>query len=226
MVITYYGHACFGIRTKGVDLLVDPFISGNPLAGHVDVTSIPADVILITHAHRDHIGDVEVIAARTGAHLVAQYEVVAYYAAKGLKGTGMNIGGRVSFPWGQVKSVNAIHSSVFPDGTSGGQAGGFVIWNDEGCIYHAGDTALTLDMSLIPKMCPPLDAAILPIGDHYTMGQSDAVEAAKLAGSGRVIGCHFDTFDPIRIDHQTALTTFQVAGLDLILPSIGDSITI
>lgn len=211
---------------NGKNILFDPFVSGNPLAGHLDMDTIPADVILATHAHRDHIADLETIAKRTNATLISNYEIVSYFEQRGIHGHPMNIGGQVHMPWGTVKSVTAIHSSVFPDGTYGGNPSGFVIWSDAGCIYHAGDTALTMDMQLIPRTCPPLDLAILPIGDNFTMGIGDAVEAARMIGCTTILGCHYDTFGYIQIDHQEAQSAFAHAGMQLLLPGIGETITI
>lgn len=226
MELTYYGHGCFGLRTLGLDLLIDPFVSGNPLAHHIDPAKIPADYLLITHAHGDHTGDAETIGRRTGALIISNFEITSYYGEKGLAGHGMNIGGQSAFPFGTVKYVAAIHSSVFPDGTYGGNPGGFVVWNEEGCIYFSGDTALTMDMQLIPRTCPPLRCAVLPIGDNFTMGYQDATLAAGMLDCDTVVGCHYDSFDAIRIDHPKALEAFTVAGKTLLLPQIGESITL
>lgn len=226
MELTYYGHGCFGLRTMGHDLLLDPFINGNPLAKHIDVAAIPADYILLTHAHGDHTGDVEQVFGRTGASIISNFEIVSHYAAKGMPGHGMNIGGQFRFPFGTIKYVSAIHSSVFPDGTYGGNPGGFVVWNDEGCIYFAGDTALTMDMQLIPRTCPPLLCAVLPIGDNFTMGYQDAILASDMLECDTVIGGHYDSFDVIRIDQGKASEAFTVAGKKLLLPAIGERITI
>lgn len=211
---------------NGKNILFDPFVSGNPLAGHIDVSTIPADFILVTHAHGDHITDLEVIANRTGAMLISNYEIVTYFEKRAIKGHPMNIGGQIKMPWGTVKSVQAIHSSVFPDGSYGGNPGGFVVWNDEICFYNAGDSALTLDMQLIPSICPPLDMAILPIGDNFTMGIDDAVKAAQMVGCKTVVGCHYDTFGYIKIDHQYAQSAFSKAGITLLMPGIGETITV
>ena len=226
MELTYYGHGCFGLRTQGHHLLIDPFISGNPLAKDIDPDSIPADYMLITHAHGDHTGDAERIAHRTNALLISNFEIVSHYSAKGLKGHGMNLGGQFRFPFGTVKYVSAIHSSVFPDGSYGGNPGGFVIWNEEGSVYFAGDTALTMDMQLIPRTCPPLRCAVLPIGDNFTMGYQDAILAADMLECDTVVGCHYDSFDVIRINHSKALEAFTIAGKTLLLPMIGESITL
>ena len=122
--------------------------------------------------------------------------------------------------------VNAIHSSVLPDGTYGGNPGGFVIWNEEYCIYIAGDTALTLDMKLIPDTCPRLDLAILPVGDNFTMGYEDAAIAADFIQCNRVMGCHYDTFPPIALDKAAAQQHFKAKGKELLLPEIGETISL
>lgn len=224
MKFTYFGHGCYGLNTNGIDILVDPFISGNPLAGHIEIDTIQADFILLTHAHGDHIADVQRIASRTGATLISNYEIITYFEGLGLKGHSMNTGGQFTFPFGTLKAVIAIHSSTFPDGTSGGNPLGFVLWNEEVSIYLAGDTALTLDMQLIPRMCPPLTSAVLPIGDNFTMGVSDAVIAAEFIKCDRIVGVHYDTFGYIIIDKTPAKSAFSVAGKSLLLPEIGESI--
>lgn len=224
MRITHYGHSCFSIETKGKHLLIDPFISGNPLAAEVDITALPADVILISHGHQDHVLDAEAIAKRTGATIVAAYEIATWYGNKGLEAIALNHGGSVTVgEVAQVKFVNAVHSSVLPDGTYGGNPGGFVVSNDEGCVYFAGDTALTMDMKLI-DMEFNLDMAILPIGDVFTMGVSDAIIACDFVGCNRAIGMHYDTFPPISIDRIAAKDAFTKAGKELILLDIGASL--
>ncbi|MEL7534059.1 MAG: metal-dependent hydrolase, partial [Bacteroidota bacterium] len=141
MKVTFYGHACFGIEVANKHLLFDPFISPNELAAGVDIEQIPADYILISHAHFDHVADVEQIAKRTGASLISNYEIITYYGAKGLKGHPMNHGGHWKFDFGTVQYVNAVHTSSFEDGAYGGNPGGFVISTDEGSFYYSGDTA-------------------------------------------------------------------------------------
>ncbi len=224
MKITYYGHACFGIETMGKHLLFDPFISANPLAAQWNVDDIQADYILISHGHEDHVLDAERIAKRTGAKVISNFEIVNWFGKKGVEGHPMNHGGKWSFDFGTVKYVSAIHSSVLPDGTYGGNPGGFVVWNDEGCFYFAGDTALTYDMKLIPATCPKLDFCILPVGDNFTMGREEAVLAAGLVECDKVIACHFDTFAYIRINHDEVKKAFADAGKSVILPAIGQEI--
>lgn len=223
MKITYYGHASLGIEVNGTNIIVDPFISANELAKHIDVNSLKADYILITHAHGDHILDVETIAKNTGATIVSNAEIAGYYEAKGFKTHPMNHGGSWQFNFGRVKYVNAIHSSSFPDGTYGGQPGGFVIEADNKNVYIAGDTALTYDMKLI-SMRNPLDLAILPIGDNFTMDVDDAAIAAEFLEVTTVLGYHYDTFGYIKIDHEVAKQKFANKHKELILLPVGDSI--
>jgi L-ascorbate metabolism protein UlaG (beta-lactamase superfamily) len=223
MKITFYGHACIGIEVSGKHILVDPFITGNPKAGHIDINSLKADYILVTHAHQDHILDVEAIAKRTNAVIVSNYEIATYFGDKGLQFHPMNHGGSRDFDFGNVKYVNAVHTSSFPDGSYGGQPGGFVIEGEHKNIYIAGDTALTMDMKLIP-MRTKLDLAILPIGDNFTMDVDDAIIASDFIDCDKVLGCHFDTFGYIVIDHDEAKKKFFDVGKDLMLLEIGESI--
>ena len=224
MKFTYYGHACFAVELKGKTLLFDPFISGNELAKHIDIASIDADYILLSHGHGDHIADAETIAKATGATIIAAYEVAMWYAQKGIeKFHPMNIGGKWQFDFGAVKCVNAVHSSVLPDNSYGGNPMGFVITSDEINFYYSGDTALTLDMQLIPTFAE-IDFAILPIGDNLTMGIDDAIQAAKMVQTNLVIGVHYDTFGFIKIDHQKAIENFKTHGVELKLIPIGDTI--
>lgn len=225
MKITYYGHASLSIEINGKNIIVDPFISANELAKHIDVNSLKADYILITHAHGDHILDVETIAKNTGATIVSNAEIAGYYEAKGFKTHSMNHGGSWMFNFGKVKYVNAIHSSSFPDGTYGGQPGGFVIEADSKNVYIAGDTALTYDMKLI-SMRNPLDLAILPIGDNFTMDVDDATIAAEFLEVTTVLGYHYDTFGYIKIDHEVAKQKFANKHKELILLPVGNSIEI
>ena len=224
MKFTYYGHGCFAIETKGKKLLFDPFITPNEKAKHIDIEAIEADYILISHGHQDHMADAEPIAKRTGATIISNYEVTMWFGNKELNIYPMNHGGKKSFDFGTVKLVNAVHSSVLPDGTYGGNPVGFVIWNDEGCFYYAADTALTWDMKLIPLTCPKVDFSIMPIGDNFTMGYEDAALAAEFVECKTVIGCHYDTFGFIEIDTAQAKLAFQAKTIDLKLPAIGDSI--
>lgn len=223
MKITFLGHASLAIQANDFNLLVDPFISGNPKASSISLEELKADYILLTHAHQDHILDVESIAKRTGATIISNYEIVTYYQNKGFEGHPMNHGGSWQFDFGTVKYVNAIHTSSFPDGSYGGQPGGFVIEGEHKNIYIAGDTALTMDMKLIP-MQTKLDLAILPVGDNFTMGIEDAIIASDFVKCDKVLGYHFDTFGYIEIDHEVAKRKFFDKDKDLMLLEIGESL--
>lgn len=225
MKITFYGHACFGIEIEKNNILIDPFITGNELASDIDVTKIKADYILLTHAHQDHVLDVEVIAERTGATIVSNYEIAMYYQAKGFNIHPVNHGGTYTTETFSAKYVNAIHTSSFPDGTYGGQPGGFVISANDKNLYVAGDTALTMDMKLIP-LSHKIDCAILPIGDNFTMGIDDAIIASDFVACNTVIGCHFNTFPPITINIDDAKSAFESKEKELKILEIGSSISI
>lgn len=225
MTITYLGHAALSIQLDGMNLIVDPFISPNELAKDVDIESLKADYILITHAHQDHIVDVETIAKRTGAKLISNYEIITHYGNKGLDGHPMNHGGSWSFDFGKLTYTNAVHSSSFPDGSYGGQPGGFILESSEGNIYIAGDTALTLDMKLIPLQCK-LDLAVLPIGDNFTMGVDQAAMASDFIACDKVLGYHYDTFGYIEIDHKKSIEVFNSKKKELILLPVGGSLSL
>ena len=223
MKITFYGHASLGIQVGDINIIVDPFITGNPKAAHIDINMLKADYILITHAHGDHILDVEAIATNTDAVIVSNAEIAGYYATKGFASHPMNHGGSWDFEFGKVKYVNAVHSSSFPDGTYGGNPGGFVIEGERKNIYIAGDTALTMDMKLIP-IRTKLDLAILPIGDNFTMDVEDAIIASDFVQCDKILGIHYDTFGYIEIDHKEAIQKFFDKDKDLMLLAIGESI--
>jgi L-ascorbate metabolism protein UlaG (beta-lactamase superfamily) len=227
MKFTYYGHSCFSIKLSGKNLLFDPFITPNEMAKGIDIDSIQADYILLSHGHFDHIADAEAIAKRTGAIIISNYEIVTWYGEKGIKGHPLNHGGKWNFDFGTVRYVNAVHSSVLPDGTYGGNPGGFVINGEDGCFYFAGDTALTWDMKLIPMICPKLDVAILPMGDNFTMGIEDAVIASEFIECDKLISCHFDTFGYIKInDKEKATALFEAKGKSVAFPMIGEVVEI
>lgn len=224
MKITFYGQNSLHIQLGDTHIMVDPFISGNPLSKNaVAIQDLKADYILVTHAHEDHTLDVEAIAKNTGAIIVSNYEIAMHYQAKGLEVHPMNHGGTWDFEFGEVKYVNAIHTSSFPDGSYGGQPGGFVIEGEHKNIYIAGDTALTMDMKLIP-LKTKLDLAILPIGDNFTMGIDDAIIASDFVACDKILGVHYDTFGYIEIDHEVAKKKFYDAGKDLMLLDIGETI--
>lgn len=224
MKFTSYGHSCFAVETSGHTLLFDPFITANELAKNISLDSIRADYILISHGHWDHTLDAVDLAKRTGATVISNFEIVNWFNKQGLeKAHPMNHGGGFDFPFGRVKYVNAVHSSQLPDGSNGGNAGGFVVDTTEGAFYYAGDTALTMDMQLIGDEFQ-LRFAVLPIGDNFTMGAKDATRAAAFVRCKQIVGVHYDTFPPIKIDKAKAAAIFESAGLRLHLPRIGDSI--
>lgn len=226
MRFTYYGQSCFLIEAAGKKILFDPFITGNPLAKDIDINEIEADYILVSHGHSDHVGDLVSIARRTSAMVVCAFEISEWLGKQGISNTHpMNLGGKKSFDFGTVKFVPAIHSSVLPDGTYGGNPGGFVVATTDGNFYYSGDTSLTMDMQLIPRYAKP-DFAILPIGDNFTMGAEDAIIAAEFIQCGKIIGVHFDTFPYIEINHETVQNQFNEAGLELTIPEIGKTIEI
>jgi L-ascorbate metabolism protein UlaG (beta-lactamase superfamily) len=223
MKITYYGHACFEAEVGGRRLLFDPFITGNELVKGIDVKQIPADYILISHGHDDHVGDTIEIGRRTRATIISNYEITLWLGRQGIEKTHpLNHGGSHRFDFGRVKFVNAIHSSVLPDGSYGGNPGGFVVESAEGSFYHSGDTALTLDMKLIGE-AHRLKFAGLCIGDNFTMGIEDAIKAADFIQCTEILALHYDTFPEIRIDRGAASKAFKAAKKNLHLLSPGET---
>jgi L-ascorbate metabolism protein UlaG (beta-lactamase superfamily) len=223
MQLTYYGHSCFSVEAGGKQLLFDPFITPNELAKHIDINSIAADYILLSHGHADHVADAAAIAKRTGATIIAAYEVAMWFAAQGIeKYHPMNTGGKWQFDFGTVKCFAAAHSSSLPDGSYGGNPMGFVITAGTESFYYS---ALTLDMQLVPLYKKPA-FAILPIGDNFTMDVADAAAAAKMIACNTIIGVHYDTFGFIKIDKQAAIAAFAKNGITLLLPQIGETVTV
>jgi len=223
MKITYYGHACFGAEVAQKALLFDPFITGNELARNIDVKKVPADYILISHGHQDHMGDAVEIAQRTGAMIISNYEITLWFNNQGVEKTHpLNHGGGYRFDFGRVKLVTALHSSNLPDGTYGGNPGRFFVESAQGNLYYSGDTALTMDMKLIGESTR-LNFAALCLGDNFTMGVDDALKAADFVNCREVLGLHYNTFPPIQIDQLAAVRKFKAAGKDLRLLKPGES---
>ncbi len=225
MKFTFYGHACFGIETGGKKFLYDPFISANELAKDIDINSIEADYILLSHGHSDHVADVVAIAQRTNAQVIGAYEVVSWVQKQGVQNIHPLNFGSFNFEFGKVHFLPAWHSSAMPDGSYGGNPGGFLMHGGDLKYYYSGDTCLMMDMQLLPRYAK-LDFAILPIGGNFTMDVDDAIIAADFIKCDKIIGVHFDTFGYIKIDHEQAKEKFKAAGKELILPKIGETITL
>ena len=200
MRITYFGHSAFQLDDGEQTVLIDPFLSGNP-AATVSPDSLNPQTILLTHAHNDHVGDSVAIAKRTGATIIATFELATYLGQQGVTSLAGNHGGTVAFAGGTAKFTPAWHTSSYNDGTTfvaPGIPAGLVIRFGGKTVYAAGDTCLFGDMALIAE--EGLDAAILPIGDVFTMGPADAARAAALLRAGTVIPCHYNTFPLIDQD--------------------------
>lgn len=224
MKLTFYGHSTFSVTVSNNIVLFDPFITPNELAKHIDINSLKADYILLSHGHSDHVTDAALIAKNNNATVVAAFEVVEWMKKQGVANTHpLNTGGKKEFDFGVVKCVNAIHSSQLPDGSYGANPMGFVITTEDKNFYYSGDTALHMDMQLIPRWAK-LDYAVLCIGDNFTMGYEDAIESAKMIQCNQVVGVHYNTFGYIKIDHNKVKKAFAEAGITLHLPAIGESI--
>ncbi|MBK9054000.1 MAG: metal-dependent hydrolase [Chloroflexi bacterium] len=196
--ITWHGHSTFSLDINGTNVLVDPFFDGNPVAKR-KADSVNPDYILVTHGHGDHIADTLPIAKRTNALVISNFEIDNWLTAKGnARGHGQHIGGGYQHPFGHVKMTIAFHGSGLPDGSYGGQPGGFLLTIDGKRIYIAGDTALFSDMALIGR--GGLDLAVLPVGDNYTMGPDDALLALSYLQPKVVIPCHYNTWPVITVD--------------------------
>lgn len=212
---SFYGHSCFCLDDGTHKVLTDPFLTGNPKAA-ISADKVEADTILLSHAHGDHFGDAQAIAARTGADVVGVPEVLGLLDLPAAKLHGMNLGGSLNLPFGKVRMTLAQHSS----GVAGGIACGFVIYMGGKVLYFAGDTALFSDMQLIGRK-DPLDYAMLPIGDNYTMGLEDAALAAKWLGVRHVIPIHYDTWPIIAQDvekYKEVTESMTPAKVDIVRP--------
>jgi L-ascorbate metabolism protein UlaG (beta-lactamase superfamily) len=228
MKITYLSHSCVHIETGAHKLLFDPFLTGNPLAP-VAAGDVACDFILLTHGHDDHVGDAGDIARRTGAKIISNYEIATWFGGQGLATHGMYHGGKWDFPFGRAKYVLAHHGSGYPgpDGTMlyMGNPGGFVLTLEGKNVYHAGDTCVFSDMQLIGRM-HPLDLAFLPIGDNFTMGIDEAVEALRFLRPKKVVPVHYNTFGLIEVDPQEFKARAGVAGFEVEVLAPGASMTL
>jgi len=226
MKLTYYGQSCFAVEAGGKNLLFDPFITPNDLAKHINIADIKADYILLSHGHGDHSENAVQMAKQSNATIIAAFEVAVWANKQGVeKYHPMNTGGKWNFDFGTVKCTNAVHSSSMLDGSYGANPMGFIVTTHEKTFYYSGDTALTMDMQLVPRW-GKLDFAVLPIGDNFTMGIEDAIAAAEMIQCQDIVGVHYDTFGFIKIDHEKAKKAFTDAGLNLHLIKIGESIDI
>ncbi len=225
MKATYYGQSAIAISTSSGELLFDPFITPNELARHIDIDSVQPDYILLSHAHEDHVADLEVVQKKKSAQVIAIVETAAWVQQKGIsedKVIAMNFGGTLSLPFGTAKMVYALHTNSTPEGDYAGVPAGYLLSIDGKKIYFAGDTALTLEMKLLKD--EQIDWAFLPIGGHFTMDVEDAIKAAEFINCKNIVGIHYDTFPPIKIDHEEAIRQFADAGLTLHLIPIGEHI--
>jgi L-ascorbate metabolism protein UlaG (beta-lactamase superfamily) len=216
--ITFLGHACFLLEDGGTTVLIDPFLTGNPKAAR-SADEVEPDVILLTHGHQDHYGDVIDIAKRTGAPVLAIVELAGEISGDlgdDHQVFDPNLGGTVTFDWGWVKLVQAWHTSTTPKGTVNTPAG-LIVHLGGKTIYHVGDTALFSDLQLIGHRAGPIDVALVPIGGHYTMDRHDAVTAADFIGAKQVVPCHYDTFPPIETDAQAFKSDVQNAGFSEVI---------
>lgn len=223
--ITWYGHAAFGLQTHGFSILMDPYITGNPLAT-IKAESLTPNYICVTHGHGDHLGDTIAIAQRPSATVIANAEICGWLEKKGVKTHAQHIGGGFNHPFGYLKLTQALHGSVLPDGANGGNPCGFLLTTLDGTkLYFAGDTGLFGDMQLIGD--EGLDFAALPIGDNYTMGPEDALRAVKLLRPKQVLPIHYNTFERIRQDGQTWADQVQSeTSARVLMLKPGESITL
>lgn len=225
--VRYLGHACFEFNFNGVKVLLDPFVTYNPLAKDIDVEALKPDYIFLSHGHEDHVADLAKVQAQSGATVAAIVETAAWVRCQGVpteKVLEFNFGGTLTLPFGKVKMVYALHTNSTPDGAYAGAPCGFVFYIGDKKIYYAGDTALTLEMKLLEDL--NLDWAILPIGGHYTMDMYDATKAASFIQCKNIIGMHYDTFSPVTIDTAEAKKVFDEAGLNLTLLQLGETIAL
>ncbi len=214
--VRWLGHSAFHLSGAGADVLVDPFLTGNPKAA-AKAEDLPADVILLTHGHGDHLGDTVDIAKRTGATVLAIVELAGEIEGNGVENVvNPNIGGTVQFDWGWVKMTPAWHTAVSPSGTAHMPAGLLIHYGGH-LIYHLGDTALFSDMKLVARRGDEVDLALVPIGGHFTMDRYDAVTAVGFINPSQTIPIHYGTFPPVETDAQAFKSDVEQAGFSEVL---------
>jgi L-ascorbate metabolism protein UlaG (beta-lactamase superfamily) len=224
--LTFHGHACWEVQDAKHRILIDPFLSGNPLADVGPESFAKVDAILLSHGHSDHIGDTEAIAKKTGALVVANFEIATYFARRGCLTHGMSIGGGFDFPFGRVKLVIAHHGSTGPGGEALGSPAGVVLTIGETRVYHAGDTGVFLDMQLVAELNGPFDVCLLPIGDNFTMGIDDAVKACELIRAKLHVPMHYNTFAVVKADAREFVRKVEAKGLHARVVEPGGSIDV
>lgn len=226
MKIKFLGQNCFLFTYNGKNILTDPFYNFQKDQSGFDISNQKIDYLLITHAHQDHVADVEeVLKNHPDATIIGQPEICGYYEHE--NSVDLNIGGTYSMDELKITMVNASHTSSFADGTYGGTPSGYILRLHDKIIYLAGDTGLISEMELFPKIFGEISLAILPIGDHYTMCSRQAsFVASELLKTKKVMGCHFDTFPPISINHEEARKHFDDRNIELILPKLGEEFEI
>lgn len=226
MKIKFLGQNCFLFTYDGTTILTDPFYNFSKDKSGFDISAQKIDYILITHAHGDHIADVaEVLEHYPEATVIGQPEICGYFKAK--NSIDINFGGSAKISDLKISMVPASHTSSFPDGSYGGEPSGYIFRFPGNNIYFAGDTGVMADMAYFPQLFGEINLSILPVGGHYTMcARKASFAAAELLKCPKVIGCHFDTFPPIKIDHQVAENLFNEKNVELVLPKLGEEFTV
>jgi len=220
--LTYFSHSAWMLETNGTTILIDPFLDDNPTSP-VKAKDVKADYIIVTHAHGDHIGDSIPIAKANNAIIISNFEIANWCGEQGVTAHPLHIGGARDFPFGNVKLTQAFHGSSFPDGSYGGMPAGVLVKVEGKTIYHSGDTGLFGDMRLIAEM-NPIDIAIIPIGDNFTMGLNDAVKAVEFLKPKQVIPMHYKKFDVIDGGPNEFVTRVKNMGVDAQVLDYGGSI--